>query len=261
MVASMFTPAPLSRRAFLRSSTLAAGAVLGATALHAASSWARDLVDAERADVDRLIPAAGCRTTWSTMWSSARQQQVEIGVALPPGAVSLEGQPVCVVLHGRGGSPRVALEDLGLGQFIAAEVARGARPFALVAVPGGTTYWHRRNDGDDPAGMIWDEVLPRLAAQGADVDRVGLWGWSMGGFGALLLAEQRLERVRGRRRSTCLWPTLQAATEGAFDDAADWARNDVMTRLGRLQGLPLRIDCGSSDRYTHAHVNRLLLPG
>src|SRR6202035_3611371 len=61
---------------------------------------------------------------------------------------------------------------------------------AVVCADGGDTYWHEHADGDDPAGMIVHEVLPRLAAAGLDTSRVGLTGTSMGGYGALLLAEQ-----------------------------------------------------------------------
>ena len=62
--------------------------------------------------------------------------------------------------------------------------------FAIICVDGGETYWHRRADGDDPAGMIVHEVLPRAAAAGMHTGRIGIVGLSMGGYGALLIAEQ-----------------------------------------------------------------------
>jgi hypothetical protein len=35
----------------------------------------------------------------------------------------------------------------------------------------------------------------------------------------------------------------------AFDDRADFARNDVFARLGRLDGVATRVDCGTSDPF------------
>ncbi|MBV9098912.1 MAG: esterase, partial [Frankiaceae bacterium] len=52
------------------------------------------------------------------------------------------------------------------------------------------TYWHRRSDGDDPQLMLLTEFIPLLASRGLRTDRLGLAGWSMGGYGALLLAER-----------------------------------------------------------------------
>ncbi|MGN6721140.1 MAG: alpha/beta hydrolase, partial [Marmoricola sp.] len=36
---------------------------------------------------------------------------------------------------------------------------------------------------------------------------------------------------------------------GAFDDAADFERNDVFQRISDLRGIPLRIDCGLDDPF------------
>lgn len=50
---------------------------------------------------------------------------------------------------------------------------------ALVTVDGGTGYWHA-HPGNDLMRMLVDEVIPRI----------GVMGISMGGYGALLLAEK-----------------------------------------------------------------------
>ena len=77
-----------------------------------------------------------------------------------------------------------------LDDYLADAVSHGAAPFAIAAADGGDhEYWHPRR-GTDPAGMIVHEFLPLLARQGLAVDRIGLLGASMGGYGALYLAER-----------------------------------------------------------------------
>ena len=47
--------------------------------------------------------------------------------------------------------------------------------------------------------MVLTELLPMLATKGLDTSKVGFIGWSMGGYGALLLG--RGWARPGRRRS------------------------------------------------------------
>ena len=42
--------------------------------------------------------------------------------------------------------------------------------------------------------MVLNELIPMLNSQDLDTSRVGLLGWSMGGYGSLLLASDRLRR-------------------------------------------------------------------
>lgn len=86
-----------------------------------------------------------------------------------------------VVLHGRGGDADSAFE---LGYAVA------ATGLGLVSVDGGNGYRHARRDGTDSGAMVREELIPlALSRCGLPVTtRVGLLGWSMGGFGALLLA-------------------------------------------------------------------------
>jgi S-formylglutathione hydrolase FrmB len=133
-------------------------------------------------------------------------------------------------------------------------VAQGTPPFALVAVDGDNTYWHPRASGDDPQKMITDEVLPRLRKQGFRTDRIGLLGWSMGGYGALLLAQTLgSSRVAAFAASSpavfSSYANAKATNAQAFDDAADFARHDVQAGLTRLDGVATWIDCGRSDPF------------
>ncbi|MGN6252621.1 MAG: alpha/beta hydrolase-fold protein [Marmoricola sp.] len=173
-------------------------------------------------------------------------------VARPVGA--RRRLPVVVSLHGRGGDHRSTFDELRLGSVLQAVVAAGSPPFALASVDGGDHgYWHRRADGSDAGAMVADELVPLLARHGLDTSRVGLYGWSMGGYGALLLAGQR--RVRARAvavSSPALFTSAGATAAGAFDDAADFDRHDVYAHPAWLRGVPLMVACGRSDPFYDA---------
>lgn len=178
----------------------------------------------------------GVRTGWTILY--------------PPGHDRAR-LPVLVVLHGRGSSNRGVYEGLHLDHDLARAVSSGTRPFAIAAADGGDhDYWHPRRTGD-PAGMVLDEFLPLLARRGLDVRRIGLLGWSMGGYGALYLAG-----VLGAARcavavaeSPAVWHRADQTADGAFDDATDFAAHSIFPRLGRLRGIALRVDCGASDGF------------
>ena len=76
-----------------------------------------------------------------------------------------------------------------------------------------------------------------------------MFGLSMGGFGALLLASQH--RVPGLRAvaamSPAVWSLYDAGRSDNFDSAADFAANDIFALRPELEPLPKRIDCGTAD--------------
>jgi enterochelin esterase-like enzyme len=178
----------------------------------------------------------GARTGWAILY--------------PPGFRQAR-LPVLVALHGRGGHYSDAYRSLHLDRYLADVVAAGIRPFAIASVDGGDhEYWHPRR-GTDPAGMVLHEFLPRLADHGLDVRRIGLLGWSMGGYGALWLATV----LRARRcavavaESPAIWHHAWQSAAGAFDDAADFERHAIFGRQSQLRGIALRIDCGAGDGF------------
>ena len=185
-------------------------------------------------------------------------RRVGWSLATPPGT-SPEGLPLVVVLHARGAdhTSAFARDYLGLDRFLAAAVADGMPPVALASIDGGNAYWHERRDGDDrddPGAMVVDEYLPLLADRGLDTSRLGLLGWSMGGFGALrlagLLGPDRVRAVAAL--SPALWREFDDTAPGAFDDAADFEAVTVMGRQGDLDGIPVRVDCGLGDPFCDA---------
>lgn len=173
-------------------------------------------------------------------------------VAYPPGHPPGARLPVALTLHARGGDASTAFTELHLDRYLGDVTHRGVPAFALASVDGGEhSYWHRRSDGDDPQAMLLDEFLPRMARLGLLTSRIGVFGWSMGGYGALLLAEtvgrDRVAAVAAD--SPALWRRASDTAPGAFDDASDFERHDVFARRSRLAGVPVRIACGSLDPF------------
>jgi enterochelin esterase-like enzyme len=199
----------------------------------------------------------------SGTFRSAARRGIDVGwtVAYPPRSPTSAALPVCLLLHARGGTHRWPFDRLGVQHHLAAAVGAGAvRPFALVSADGGDhVNWHPRANGDDPQRMVVDELLPMLADRGLQTSRVGVWGWSLGGYGALLLAQHlgasRVAAVAAA--SPAIWTSYRGAQPGTFDNAADFDRNDVLAHTSGLSGISVRVDTGSDDPF--AGTTRQLL--
>lgn len=191
--------------------------------------------------------------------------QIGFAVSYPPRVPTDAPLPVVLELYGRGGSYLVpfARDSLALGHYQSVVVGAGAQPFAVATVDAGpTSYWHKRSNGVDPQRMILSEYLPLLRERGLLVDRIALLGESMGGYGALLLA-QRLGPARVAAVATyapAIFRRAADASPGAFDDAADFAENDVLAGAAQLSGIPMRIVCGTRDRFFAATKAFAALP-
>lgn len=208
-----------------------------------------------------LVVAAGCGSSSqvpsdveliSGNFVSARMKGRSIGWSIAvPGGHHDALLPVVVSLHGRGGDHRSTFDDLGLAAVLDQVVAAGATPFALASVDGGDHgYWHARADGTDAGAMVRDEFVPLLGRRGLDTKVLGLYGWSMGGYGALLLAGKDRMPVRGVAVSSAALFTSPGATPaGAYDDAADYVRHDVYGHPEWLRGVPVHLDCGLQDPF------------
>jgi pimeloyl-ACP methyl ester carboxylesterase len=170
-------------------------------------------------------------------------------VSYPPGSPTSAPLPVLLSLHGTGGGWRDTFDGLHLDSVHGASSL--ATPMAIAAVDGGDTWFHARADGTDSGAMITDELLPLLAGRGLDTSRLALFGWSMGGWAALMLAGTKL---RGKVRasvplSAALWTGLDQAEDGAFDDEQDFKENDVFALRPVLESLPMRLACGLDDDF------------
>jgi len=253
----------ISRRTVSRRTMLAAG--LGLTAAGAAAGGGYGLVEAGvlpgKYALDRALggcggpppPPGGPRPARhdARFFSACRRREVSTVTLIPAGLSSPRGLGVVVALHGLGGD--AAGTAGALATAMAALPAGRAPSLAVITVDGGGTYWHRRADGDDPAGMIVHEVLPRAAALGLRTGRVGIVGQSMGGYGALLFAEQHAAAVGAVAAiSPAIFGTYadaRRADPGSFDTAADFGRNDVLAHLTALRGMPVYVACGQDDPF------------
>jgi hypothetical protein len=186
-----------------------------------------------------------------SFFSAYRHRPVQMVTLVPAGA-SPAGLGLVLALHGAG-SDAAGMAD----QMAPAMTAAGVRTLAVVCADGGDTYWHKRADGDDPVGMIQHEVLPRATAYGLAAARIGLTGESMGGYGALLLAEQLTGATPAVAAVAALSPAIfasyadaRAANQSSFDGPADFARNSVLAGLGVLRHIPAWIACGADDPFS-----------
>jgi S-formylglutathione hydrolase FrmB len=151
------------------------------------------------------------------------------------------GRPLLIFLHGRGANQNSELSD----QFFAALDALGERaPDVAFPYGGDHSYWHDRASGAW-AEYVLREVIPiALRRLHADPSRIAIGGISMGGFGAYDIARLdpgRFCAIGGD--SAALWPAGADTAAGAFDGAADFARNDL-----------LAITAGDPDVYGNAHL-------
>ncbi len=157
--------------------------------------------------------------------SAAVGEELEVDVVVPAGGS--DGRPLLVFLHGHGGSNDSFTENAAMFDALASLGERAP----VVAFPEGGVdrYWHNRDDGRWGDYVI-DEVIPLAAREGgADPSRVAIGGISMGGFGAYSLALEHpglFCAVGGH--SAALWRSGGETAPGAFDDAADFERHDVI---------------------------------
>lgn len=128
-----------------------------------------------------------------------------------------------------------------------------AAGFALAAIDGGVhDYWHPRAVGRDPRALVLDHFLPLLEREGLVVERPAFLGWSMGGYGALLLATEVEHAGPVVASSPALWARYADSAPGAYDGAADFARWGVLgnpARIARLARRQVRVDCGEDDPF------------
>ncbi len=156
-----------------------------------------------------------------------------------------------VFLHGRSGNESSSNDDA----FASLPALRGGRA-PLIAFPDGGEhgYWHDRAEADWGT-YVMDEVIPTVTRRfGIDPHRIAIGGISMGGFGALDIALENPGRfcaVGGH--SPALWFEGSETAPGAFDDAADFERNDVVGTVradpNAFGEIPVWIDYGESDDF------------
>jgi S-formylglutathione hydrolase FrmB len=170
-------------------------------------------------------------------------------LVLPDGQV--RGRPLLVLLHGRSSSPGAFLNSAWLDGL----AALGNKAPVLLLVDGGDhSYYHDRSGGRWGSYVMNEAIPAALERTGADRRRIAIGGISMGGFGSFdlaLLHRGRFCAVGGH--SAALWRTGAETPPGAFDDAADFGRNDVIavaaSRSKPLGEARVWIDAGDHDPF------------
>ena len=152
------------------------------------------------------------------------------------------GNWTLVLLHGRGGGPSGMLSQ---SLFDALADLGSRAPVVLLPDGGDHSYWHNRADGRW-GSMVLREIVPRNG-------RVAIGGISMGGYGALLLGAQRHFCAIGGH-SPALWFSGADSAAGAFDNAADYARHDIVNHPPHYSA-PVWIDVGTEDPFHSAAVH------
>ena len=190
-----------------------------------------------------------------TFASRARNRKVGYTIAYPPGHGPGSPLPLIVMLHGFGADHTTALVGMSPAQAVALRVdGYAVAPMALVTMDGGGGYWHA-HPGDDPMGMIVDELIPlcQRLSLGIGPQRIGAMGISMGGYGALLLAEAHPDRIAAVAAiSPAVWTDYRQArtsNRGAFSSAESFRAYDVILGADRLDGRPVRIASGLDDPF------------
>jgi fermentation-respiration switch protein FrsA (DUF1100 family) len=176
--------------------------------------------------------------------------------AIPPGGSA--GRPLLVFLHGRGADGQ---ESNANDAFFAALAALGSRAPDVVFPSGGeASYWHARASGDW-SGYVLREVIPQAIARlHADPSRIAIGGISMGGYGAYEVARLRpSEFCAVGGDSAALWLSAGESAPGAFGDAADFTRHDVIAPARRQGRRPwgraaLWLDGGDADPFHEADL-------
>jgi enterochelin esterase-like enzyme len=188
-------------------------------------------------------------------YSKARRVDVGYTIALPPGHEWGSRLPLIVMLHGYGANHTNALSGLSPAQAVALRVNGKALPsMAMVTVDGGGGYWNP-HPGDNPMKMVIEELIPmcQKLGLGQSPQQIGTMGISMGGYGALLLAEKYSQIISAVAAiSPAIWTSYseaRSANPGAFASAEDFANDDVIMHAGALSNTPVRVASGQDDPF------------
>jgi pimeloyl-ACP methyl ester carboxylesterase len=190
-----------------------------------------------------------------TFYSAARGRTVGYTIAYPPEHRAGDELPLVIMLHGYGGNHADALVGMSPAQAVALQVGgRPLAPMALVTVDGGNGYWNP-HPGDDPMTMVIGELIPlcQRLGLGRPPRRIAMMGISMGGYGALLLAEKYPHLIAAAAAiSPAIWTSYaqaQGASAGAYASAAAFAANDAVTHASALAHVPVRVAAGYDDPF------------
>jgi pimeloyl-ACP methyl ester carboxylesterase len=195
-------------------------------------------------------------TVSGSFYSPARGTTVGWTISYPPGHHPGDPLPLVLAMHGYTGTHAYPIGPVAPVRLLASTLdGRPLPAMAIAAADGGNGYWHA-HPGDDPMRMLLTEFLPMCHRRGLGVGaarKIGLVGESMGGYGALLLAEEHPDIVVAVAAiSPAVWTSYadsQNANPTAFTSPTDFANHDVITQAASLRGIPIRIASGRDDPF------------
>jgi pimeloyl-ACP methyl ester carboxylesterase len=159
------------------------------------------------------------------------------------------------MLHGDGRNHADALVGVTPARAVALKIdGKQLAPTAIVTVDGGNGYWNP-HPHDDPLAMVVDELIPlcQKLGLGRSPKGLGMMGISMGGYGAIAIAQQYPGLVTAVAAiSPAIWTTYEqarGANAGAFSSAASFATGDVIAHVSALSGTPLRVASSYDDPF------------
>lgn len=220
--------------------------VLGAIVVAAAAFAVQRLVLAD----DEVRRTYGAKVRTKEIESSRLDRTMDVKVVVPKGAPPKD-RSLVIFLHGRDEDETSYLVD---PMFRALADLKTRAPVMAFPDGGDSSYWHDRDSGAWGSYVLY-EVLPTLIDR-FDIDphRVAIAGVSMGGFGALDLARLAPSRFCAvAAHSPAIWESAGETADGAFDDAEDFDRNNVIEIAGETpnpyRGMHIWIDAGDDDPF------------
>jgi predicted esterase len=200
-------------------------------------------------------------------YSRHRNRMVGYTIAYPPHHSPGDELALVVMLHGAGGNHKTALAGMSPAQALALVVDHEPlAPMAMVTVDGGNGYWNP-HPGDDPMAMVIEELIPRCQSLGLgrQPERLATMGISMGGYGAILLAEKNPRMFSAVAAiSPAIWTSYDqahGANAGAYASAEDFSADDAVTHAAALAGIPVRVSSGVDDPFNPGvQALRIALP-
>lgn len=202
-----------------------------------------------------------------TLNSQFMKGQTRWAVARPSGVTGT--LPVVVVAHALNTDERSIFgRSMNMQGVLQEYVDGGGTPYAIASAAVGRNYFHPRTDGTDGAAMLLKEFLPMLASNkelNLRTDRFGLFGWSMGGYGALrigaLVGAPQVAAIAVS--SPAMWADPTAYPPRAFDSYDDYLANSLFGQQDRFAKIPVMISIGSADQfytYTRQWASQLRPP-
>ena len=231
------------------------GVLLGALMIVAAFA----VVVAVLVSVSSSAPLRTDGARISRLTIASRFVHAKMGLTLVTPASGGAHRPLLVFLHGHHADNNSVLSNQ---LFTALHALGSSAPDIAFPSGGALSYWHNRTDGAW-SSYVLNEVIPKaLTVLGANPRRVAIGGISMGGYGAYALARlepRRFCAIGGH--SPAIWFAYRNAEKGAFDNASDFARNDVITAAKanpKLYGhAQLWLDIGTQDPFFQATDQQL----